>query len=94
MLLKPLENAPGFLVYLRTSLITDHCSLITEAERGMYIFMSDGHIDDLEAVKRYTIQLAKDIAAGKHNFIKCVLIGVGKKVDENQIVAFLVFSDQ
>jgi len=57
-----------------------------QAKRGMYIFITDGHIDDLEAVKRYTTQLAKEIQMGKHNLIKCILIGVGAEVDEKQMI--------
>lgn len=52
----------------------------------MYIFITDGYIDDLETVKQYTTQLAKDIAAGKRKLIKCILIGVGKAVDEKQMI--------
>jgi len=63
------------------------CNRFVEAERGMYIFITDGYIDDLEAVKRYTSQLAKNIAAGKRHLVKCILIGVGKAVDEKQMIA-------
>jgi hypothetical protein len=57
-----------------------------EAQRGMYIFITDGRIDDLDAVKRYTTQLAKDIQAGNRNLVKCILIGIGKEVDEKQMI--------
>lgn len=56
-----------------------------EAKRGMYIFITDGKLDDLDEVKKYTTQLAQDIASGKHNFVKCVLIGVGDEIDEHQM---------
>ena len=55
------------------------------AKRGMYIFITDGHIDDLEQVKLYTTQLAKDISAGKRNPVKCILIGVGDEIDKHQL---------
>ncbi|MCC6421229.1 MAG: VWA domain-containing protein [Gemmataceae bacterium] len=58
-----------------------------DAERGMYVFLTDGRLDDLEAVKRYTTQLAREIQAGKRHAIKCVLIGVGDHVDESQMEA-------
>jgi hypothetical protein len=56
-----------------------------DAERGMYIFLTDGKLDDLDAVKRYTTQLARQIQAGKRNAVKCVLIGVGEQVEESQM---------
>jgi hypothetical protein len=56
-----------------------------DAERGMYVFITDGKLDDLEEVKRYTTQLAKEIEAGKRNSVKCVLIGVGDGIDERQM---------
>ncbi|MBT9142133.1 MAG: hypothetical protein DDT32_00606 [Syntrophomonadaceae bacterium] len=56
-----------------------------DAKRGMYIFITDGRLDDLNEVKRYTKELAKRIAAGERNPVKCVLIGVGDKIDEDQM---------
>lgn len=56
------------------------------AKRGMYIFITDGKIDDLEDVKQYTTTLARCIENGTRNMVKCVLIGVGTEIDENQMV--------
>ncbi len=56
-----------------------------DAEWGFYVFVTDGRLDDLEAVKSYTANLAKSIAAGTTKPIKCVLIGVGQHVDETQM---------
>ncbi len=56
-----------------------------DAQRGMYIFITDGKLDDLDEVKRYTISLAKDIESGKRNSVKCVLIGVGDEIDISQM---------
>lgn len=56
-----------------------------DAERGMYLFITDGRLDDLAAVKKYTTQLAKDIQAKRRNAVKCVLIGVGEQADEGQM---------
>jgi hypothetical protein len=56
-----------------------------DSPRGMYVFLTDGRLDDLEDLKRYTTSLAQAIAAGKRNSVKCVLIGVGDKVDEEQM---------
>ncbi len=52
---------------------------------AIFVFITDGRIDDLEAVKAYTLSLAKKIAEGKRNFVKLVLIGVGPDVDEKQM---------
>lgn len=56
-----------------------------DARRGMYVFITDGKLDDLENIKKYTTQLANDIAQGNRNPVKCVLIGVGDVVDESQM---------
>ncbi len=56
-----------------------------DAERGMYVFLTDGRLDDLAEVKAYTAKLCREIAAGTRKPVKCVLIGVGDKVDERQM---------
>ncbi len=56
-----------------------------DAERGMYVFITDGRLDDLDEVKRYTTQLAQEITTKKRNFVKLVLIGVGDDIDEAQM---------
>jgi hypothetical protein len=56
-----------------------------DAKRGMYLFLTDGKLDDLADVKQFTVQLAREIAAGRRNGVKCVLIGVGDKIDERQM---------
>ena len=48
-----------------------------DAERGIYVFLTDGKLDDLDAVKKYTTQIAQEIQAGKRNQLKCILIGIG-----------------
>ncbi len=57
-----------------------------EVPNAMYIFITDGQFDDLEAVKSYCIDLAKRIENGTRNPMKAVLIGVGKHIDENQMI--------
>jgi hypothetical protein len=54
-----------------------------DANWGMYVFLTQGTIEDLEAVKRYTVKLADDIAAGQRNGLKLVLIGVGQEIDKS-----------
>jgi hypothetical protein len=56
-----------------------------DAKNGMYVFVTDGRIDDMEAVKSYTARLCKEIAAGTRNTLKFVLIGIGDQVDEDQM---------
>ena len=56
-----------------------------DARNGMYIFITDGELNDLEEVKRYTVKLCKDIQAGRRNPLKCVLIGLGENINEGQM---------
>ncbi len=56
-----------------------------DAKRGFYVFLTDGRLDDLADLKNYSIQLAKEIAAGRRNSSKFVLIGVGDSVDKGQM---------
>ncbi len=56
-----------------------------EAPWGFYVFITDGELHDLERVKDYSRQLARDIAAKRRRPVKFVLIGVGSSVDEDQM---------
>jgi len=56
-----------------------------DAKNGMYIFITDGKLDDLPEVKNLTTQIAHEISQGKRNPVKFVLIGVGDSVDEKQM---------
>jgi hypothetical protein len=56
-----------------------------DAPKGMYVFLADGAFSDLTDVKRFTTALARDVAAGKRGFVKCVLVGVGKDIDAGQM---------
>lgn len=56
-----------------------------DAEWGFYVFITDGALSDLDDVVRYTLELAKGIHAGKRKPVKCVLIGVGSDVNEDQM---------
>jgi hypothetical protein len=57
----------------------------SDAQRGMYLFITDGLLDDLEAVKQYTVKLCREIAQRHRNPLKCVLIGLGDQIDERQM---------
>jgi len=52
---------------------------------GMFVFVSDGHIDDLADLKQYTINLAREIAANQKKYVKCILVGIGDDVDERSM---------
>src|SRR5262249_2870130 len=52
---------------------------------GFYVFITDGELHDLEAVKAYSTQLARAIAAGRRKPVKFVLIGLGPDVSEAQM---------
>jgi hypothetical protein len=52
---------------------------------AMCVFITDGRVEDLEDVKRYSWDFARQIAAGRRRFNKLVLIGVGSEVDESQM---------
>ncbi|HEY7326374.1 MAG TPA: vWA domain-containing protein [Gemmataceae bacterium] len=56
-----------------------------DAPWGFYVFITDGELHDLEEVKRYSTQLARDIAARRRNPLKFVLIGIGPNVNEEQM---------
>lgn len=56
-----------------------------DARRGMYVFITDGELHDLENVKKYTVQLCLEIAANKRNPVKCVLVGLGESINEGQM---------
>jgi hypothetical protein len=56
-----------------------------DAKNGMYIFLTDGELNDLEEVKRYTVKLCRDIQAKRRNPLKCVLIGMGENINERQM---------
>jgi hypothetical protein len=56
-----------------------------DAPWGFYVFVTDGELHDLQEVKRYSVQLARDVAARKRPPLKFVLIGVGPDVNEQQM---------
>src|SRR5205823_11218011 len=56
-----------------------------DAPWGFYVFITDGELHDLDAVKRYSTQLAREIAAGRRKPLKFVLIGIGPDVQEAQM---------
>jgi hypothetical protein len=56
-----------------------------DAPWGFYVFITDGELHDLDAVKAYSVDLARQVAAKKRNPLKFVLIGMGPSIDERQM---------
>jgi hypothetical protein len=56
-----------------------------DAPWGFYVFITDGELHDLDAVKSYSTRLAREVAARRRNPLKFVLIGVGPNVNEQQM---------
>ena len=56
-----------------------------DAPWGFYVFITDGELHDLDEVKRYSVQLAREVHAGRRRPLKFVLIGVGAHVNEGQM---------
>src|SRR5207253_3786040 len=56
-----------------------------DAPWGFYVFITDGELHDLDAVKEYSTRLAREVAAGRRKPLKFVLIGVGPNINEGQM---------
>lgn len=52
---------------------------------GVFVFITDGHIEDEAAVVAETHRLAAEILRGQRKSIKCVLLGIGREVDRAQL---------
>jgi hypothetical protein len=55
------------------------------ARRGCAVFVTDGVLHDPDAVKAYSREIARDIAAGRLPRLNFILVGVGNAVDEEQM---------
>ncbi len=56
-----------------------------DAPWGFYVFITDGELHDLQAVKDYSTRLAHDVSKKRRNPLKFVLIGIGPDVNERQM---------
>ncbi len=56
-----------------------------DAPWGFYVFITDGELHDLDAVLDYSKRLAREVAAGRRNPLKFVLIGIGAEVNDAQM---------
>lgn len=65
------------------------CAILSSAFRrplgAFFVFITDGELFDLDEVQSYSRTLARDIAAGRRNPVKFVLIGLGPDVNERQL---------
>ncbi|MCI0379961.1 MAG: VWA domain-containing protein [Gemmataceae bacterium] len=52
---------------------------------GFYVFITDGELFDLDAVKEYSTRLAREVSARRRNPLKFVLIGLGPEINEKQM---------
>ena len=58
-----------------------------KANWGMYVFFTQGKIDDMEEVQKYSVELAQQITSGQRNPLKLVLLGIGSKIDVSSLKA-------
>lgn len=58
-----------------------------DARWSIFVFVTDGVVEDLDDVKSYSLELAQQIAAGRRHFVKLVLLGTGQEVDIGQMEA-------
>jgi hypothetical protein len=56
-----------------------------DAPWGFFVFITDGELHDLDAVKQYSTWLAREITAGRRRPVKFVLIGLGPDANEGQM---------
>lgn len=59
--------------------------VFTGSKWAIAVLVTDGVIEDLDAVKEYCHGLARRIARGERGFVKLVLLGFGEEVDEGQM---------
>jgi hypothetical protein len=72
------------------SVLRDYIAYIREqvaqgARRGLAVIITDSQVHDMNDVHAYSVQVAKEIAAGRLPRINFVLVGVGDQVDEKQM---------
>jgi len=80
----PLKTGFGDGTFL-TPAVRYFADKFADAKNGMYVFITDGELNDLEEVKKYTISLCKEISYKRRNPLKCVLIGIGESINEDQM---------
>ena len=61
------------------------CKTYASSPNAMFVFITDGRLEDLSEAKQFTTQLAESIEGGRRNPVKCVLIGIGDEIDGGQM---------
>jgi hypothetical protein len=61
---------------------------------GIYLFITDGRIDDMSKVKQYSLELAAQIYDNFCPPLKLILIGIGDEVDEEQLAELDALNNQ
>lgn len=56
-----------------------------DTPQSLFVFITDGKLDDLDSVKAFCTTLAKQIESGSRNPTKFILIGLGPDIDESQM---------
>jgi hypothetical protein len=56
-----------------------------DAPWGFYVFITDGELHDLDEVKAFSQQLAREVEEKRRRPLKFVLVGVGPNVNEKQM---------
>jgi hypothetical protein len=80
----PKKNMGGstYLMPIIDHMVNDK---LRNASWAMAVIVTDGRIDDIEDVQKWTEQFAVDVHSGKRVLVKLVLIGLGKQVDTGQL---------
>lgn len=52
---------------------------------SLVIFITDGIIEDLDEVKKLSMEMGKQVVSGQRKYTKLVIVGVGKEVDVGQM---------
>lgn len=66
--------------------LTYFVNAFQDAPWSLVVFITDGRLDDLEDVKRATVQIAQAISQGRTRSKKFILVGVGHRIDESQLI--------
>ncbi len=59
--------------------------IAAHADHTLGVILTDGRFDDLTEVEDYSLDLGRQIVAGKRKPLKLILIGVGEEVDAAQL---------
>lgn len=62
-----------------------HFANLHKNSNGVFVFITDGTIEDEKEVIKETTKVAREQKAGDRKSIKCIIIGVGRAVDREQL---------